>query len=66
MRIEQSQVALSSSRTAGVTDETSSTMEAWVGQGPQGRTAIPSRLEPAALVALSAGAVAAASRQAAL
>ena len=66
MRVEQSQVALSASRTATVTDGTHSTLEAWVGQRPQRSTPVNSTAAPAAIVSLTSAAIAAEERQAAV
>jgi hypothetical protein len=66
MRVEQSLVALSAARTATVTDETHSTMEAWVGQRPQRSNAVRSGAAPSVLVALTSAAIATEERQAAV
>jgi hypothetical protein len=66
MRVEQSLVALSAARTATVTDETHSTMEAWVGQRPQRSNAVRSGAAPAAIVNLTSAAIAAEERKAAV
>jgi len=65
MRIQDSQVALTASRSASTVDQTLSTMQAWVGQRPSGTPAARLGGQPASIVALSTQAIAAASRQAA-